>query len=55
MVCKESERDGPGRKRAAFALDGGPALLPHRHAIDANPVTTEPLDVKVLFFFYDKT
>ena len=52
----ESERaDGPGRKRATFALDGGPALLPHRHAIDVNPVTTEPLDVRVLFFFYDKT
>ena len=55
-TCIESEHaDGPGRKRAAFALDDGPALLPQRHAIDANPVTTEPLDVKVLFFFYDKT
>ena len=51
-TCIESEHaDGPGRKRAAFALDDGPALLPHRHAIDANPVTTEPLDVGVLFFF----
>ena len=52
----ESEHaDGPGRKRAAFALAGGPAMLPHRHAIDANPVTTQPPDVRVLFFFYDKT
>ena len=52
----ESEHaDGPGRKRAAFALDDGPAMLPHRHAIDANPATTEPLGVRVLFFFYDKT
>ena len=28
-----------------------PPSLPHRHAIDANPVTTEPLDVGVLFSF----
>ena len=40
-VCIASERaDGPGRKRAAFALDGGPAMLPHGHAIDANPVAS---------------
>ena len=40
-ICIESEHgDGPGRKRAAFALDDGPAMLPHRHAIDANPVAS---------------
>jgi len=52
-VCIESEHaDGPGRKRAAFVLDDGPALLPHRHAIDANPVTTEASRSECVIFFF---
>ena len=54
-ICIESEHgDGPGRKRAAFALDDGPAMLPHRHAIDANPVASSTASERSLecYFFF---